>query len=130
MSIFDGGFSGRVSAFEKRVPKLIEKIAEEWYKDNFDKGGWKTSNITVDVWEKRTRSYKHPILKKTGKLKNSIKANFGRYSIEITEGTTYGKYHNRGNPATNLPRRKFLGDSESLSVKIQDTIAKELQKIL
>lgn len=129
MGVFDSSFASSVAAFEASVPLLMKKMAEDWYKDNFKKGGW-SDGATVEVWETRKRKYKHKTLVKTGRLRDSIKARVGKYTIEIKENTSYGKYHNKGNPDRGLAQRKFIGDSEALAKNIEELIQKELQKIL
>ena len=134
MSVLHGNFKSRVASFKRKIPLMMSKMAEKHYKDNFIKGGFQESRGFTQKWEERKRAYKHPILRKTNALMNSVKARTGRLTILVTAGgglaRDYAKYHNKGNPSMNLPQRKFLDHSEQLVEDLEDMIMDELKKIL
>jgi hypothetical protein len=120
------------------MPRAIEKIVENWYKTNINKGGWQTSKGRVIKWEKRTHRYGHPIMRETKSLRDSIKARIAGDKIIVSYGDgtesrgtindLYGKYHNEGHFPNK--KRKFFGDSEALVAYLNDFILDELKKIL
>lgn len=106
----------------------IMKIAKNHFVSAFpesrsDRGGGMTNN-SASGWAVRQQPYDHPILVKTGHLRDSI-------HIEgdcIVSDTAYGEYHNDG---TNyLPRREFLGQSDALEDKIAKFIEDKLEKLI
>lgn len=106
----------------------IMKIAKDHYVSAFpesptERGGGRTNN-SQNGWAVRQQEYTHPILNKTGNLKNSI-------HIEddcIVSETAYGEYHNEG---TNiLPRREFLGESDELENKIVKFLEDKLERLI
>ena len=107
----------------------IMKIAKDHYVSAFpdttsQRGGFRTNN-SENGWATRQQEYTHPILNKTGNLKNSIR-------IEgdcIVSDTAYGEYHNEGVEGR-LPRREFLGESDELENKIVKFLEDKLERLI
>lgn len=107
----------------------IMKIAKDHYVSAFpesasQRGGGMTNN-SENGWATRKQEYTHPILVKTGNLKNSI-------HIEgdcIVSETAYGEYHNEGVEGR-LPRREFLGESDELENKIVKFLEDKIERMI
>ena len=71
-------------------------------------------------WRKRKRYYKHPMLDKTGEMKDSCKAEIYSNKAVIKNPTRYFKYHQMG--TKNMPARKMWGMTEEQARYIRQRI--------
>jgi len=108
--------------FKEPLTQSKEYILQE-VKSNFDTEG---VNITGSKWAKRRRSYKHPILNKTGKLKRSFKqTKLTNKEMHIDSSSGYYKYHQLG--TSKMPQRQILGFSEKMKNHIVSIFQKFVQ---
>lgn len=112
-------------------------LAVQHFKSSFDKGGFAGSE---NQWTERRKNYRHPILNRTGRLKNSIKflAPSATSRITVFTDVPYSQYHNdptgtwRRNQFTDLPatQRKFMGNSTVLELKMKAIIERAIRNTL
>ena len=82
----------------------MARLAMKTFDRNFTRRSWSKSS-----WAKRKDTKPHPILEKTGKLRQSLASKVQIRYVDIGTATEYAGYHNDGNPNTNLPQRQFIG---------------------
>ena len=135
MGLLKGDLGVRVASLKRRLPKMLERETEKFYKDNFRLGGKQVAKGRVEKWADRKKDYPHPTLRKTGALMNSIKAQYTYKIIKVEAGRglprDYAKFHNdkTGSWKPNV-QREFLYDSHALKEHLEDFIMDELKKIL
>lgn len=76
---------------------------------NFDRRG----AVFTNRWRKRKRSYGHPILNKTGKMRSGFTSNVSATKAVIRNKTPYFKYHQLG--TRKMAARKMWGMTETQS---------------
>lgn len=59
-------------------------------------------------WKPRKRIYAHPLLEKTGRMRNNFKSKVSPNMLEIWNPTSYFPYHQSNRPRKRLPRRVML----------------------
>lgn len=100
---------------------VLKSTNENFSKEGFNKTKWKA---------RKHFKYEdgHPILNKTGELKNSIKV-LNISSDEVTVGTNkeYGWVHNDG--TNEIPQRQFIGDDDKQERAIINLIEDELNNL-
>lgn len=100
---------------------VLKSTNENFSKEGFDGTKWKA---------RKYFKYEdgHPILNKTGELKNSIKV-LNISSNEVTVGTNkeYGWVHNDG--TNEIPQRQFIGDDDKQERAIINLIEDELNNL-
>jgi len=114
--------------FNRQVEVKIARVAEEHFKENFEKGGFVDNGTTT--WDPRNPDLDpgRAVLVDSGDLKNSIEGSVPQPGkIVIKTDVAYAKAHNEGNPDRNLPQRQFIGHSKELDNKIKKLIAKEFK---
>lgn len=110
------GIDKQLKSFIRGKKSLMRDLADNsksFFQDtNFN------ARAFVDVprkrWSKRKDNKPHPILEKTGKLRNSARARVQsstRASVEFT--APYASFHNSG--TRRLPKRQFSGESRRLN---------------
>ena len=130
--------------FKKRdLPTLIANDSRNFFLQGFKKQGW--DDGVVKAWKERKDSNStKPILVKTGKLRravsNSIRlANWDIVKLAIGSEVPYAAVHNEGFKGKiqgvnsmrkmNMPQRKFMGKSKTLTDKTKKRISDEMKKI-
>lgn len=109
----------RADAFSGRNPKIYTGISQDAalsIKKNFDAQG-------RPKWQKRKRTYSHPILDKTGTMRDNAESSVHRwyfqgqtYIMKVLS-TEYGIYHQYG--TSKLPIRAFVLFQPNELVKMQ-----------
>lgn len=129
------------------LPRIVGQEAVDFSKESFDRGGF--TDKTFEAWQPLKPQTLKRKTKKNGKvagilidegtLKKSIDydANYNEVTIHLNERTSdYGQVHNEGgqgkawgkHPFT-MPKRQFMGDSETLRNRISLKIDQRLTKI-
>lgn len=113
------------------------RLAVQHFKSSFERRGFAGERRK---WKKREHIYKHPILEKTGELKNSIKfiAPTATNRITVFTETPYAKYHNdptgtwHRNQYTSKPtqQRQFMGNSKVLETKLKRRVEECIKNTL
>ena len=86
----------------------------------------KKDPISDVAWARRKYIYPHPLLVKTGKLKNSVKVKKKGKNRSDVVSIFYGKYHQFGAEHRNLVARRFVG----IDIKVvKGLIQRGLQKL-
>ena len=129
-----------ITEFKKqraKLPAILGNQAVKHFQDNFKREGFLDN--TTSPWQARKRETRRSrgkrILQRTGRLRRSIRrlsTRFGRIEIG-TKGVDYAKIHNEGlnglafgkHPFT-MPKRQFIGSSETLQEKLKKRIQKEI----
>lgn len=137
-------FVNRLKAFSslnRTLPTIVGNHAKNFFVKSFKNQGFEYNGIKK--WQarkgeigvgglarvKKKSDSSRAILVKTGNLRNSIRvesANMRR--IKIVSDVDYGKYHNDG--TNKLPKRQFIGESETLKRELTDIITKNVKKAL
>ena len=87
---------------------------------NFDKRG----TVFGEKWERRKRTYRHPILNKTGTMKGNFISKVGATRAVIKNKTPYFKFHQLG--TSKMSARKMWGMTETHSRNIIQSIQEYL----
>ena len=118
------GVSGVVKnlrpSFEKTGDYFLQRID-----DNFESRG----ALFGKPWKRRAKSYPHPILEKTGKMRDSFvkKATRRALVIENLKEDEYFKFHQSRKPRTTaLPRRVMMYLDEPMRRKVFANIQAEI----
>jgi len=101
----------------------ILELSRDHYVEGFDKGGYQT-NQSRGGWSRRQDDESHPILEKTGRLRDSIVIQ----GSQVVSTSPYGVYHNEG--TGRLPQREFMGESDELYEKIEKLIEDKFTNLL
>ncbi|MCL2290841.1 MAG: phage virion morphogenesis protein [Bacteroidetes bacterium] len=131
-------------AMEETIPKKAANKAVLHFKKSFQDEGFTDNNL--EKWQEVKRcenpkradlaKAKLPVLTGTGDLGRSIKATTEPGKVTITSDLPYSSAHNEGtnNAGRNrnvvIPKRQFIGESETLNKEIEKVIVDELSKIL
>lgn len=113
-------FDLKAKRFERELVKLSRRIAdlgvEETHR-NFDMQAFAGKR-----WEKSARPQNHPLLNKTGRMRNSVRV-LRADKARIKWGATvdYAKYHNAGTKY--IPQRRFVGMTPRLRRLIKREIS-------
>lgn len=113
MGFFIRGSMGKLTAFAQKLATLPGELPEiaDRSADKADKALKKGFDAGTDPygsgWAARKGSYAHPILKKTRKLKKSMKAVASGLNIVSSYGMGYGTYHQTGT-ATPMAQRMII----------------------
>lgn len=91
-----------VSDFESPLKKIGGEL-HKTFQSNFDSGG-----SLFGGWVPRKQDYPWPILDKTSRMRNSFKQKAGKNELEITNSTSYFKYHQSNKSRKRLPRRVMM----------------------
>ncbi len=111
--------------FEKSMSNATAKLGEEsvyYFKGNFAKGSFDGKH-----WEDTKEPTDHPILVKTGRLRDSI-----RYiknpdgSVSIVSNVPYASYINDG--TDKMVAREIIGESKELTAMLTKMIDSEVKK--
>lgn len=107
-----------------RVPlQQVAKYMLEEIDSNFDKKG----TVFGRRWKRRKRTYRHPILNKTGVMKENFISNVDSTKAVIKNKTPYFKFHQLG--TSKMVARKMWGITEAHSrniiQKIQEYLVQE-----
>lgn len=107
-----------------RVPlQQVAKYMLEEIDSNFDKKG----TVFGRRWKRRKRTYRHPILNKTGAMKENFISNVDSTKVVIKNKTPYFKFHQLG--TSKMATRKMWGITETHSrdiiQKIQEYLVQE-----
>jgi len=120
---------------KKELPVVLANEAQ-----NFFAGSWKSQGFTdksLNPWAPRAKETKKTkgkaIMVSTGKLRravqNSIREkSFSKIRLVIDGGSIpYAARHNNGDDV--MPKRQFMGDSETLRKQQRKTIVNQIDKI-
>lgn len=126
-----GGITSRYNNFKATFPKKVADEVIRQFKESFDKKAFSGTNAN---WKPRKSARgSHPLLQKSGDLKNSIKATQTSFrQIVIESALDYSRIHNRGGETWNggvMPKRQYMGGSAKLRARIERMIQDEFQKI-
>ncbi len=88
---------------------------------------WRTFDVEsrhrYRKWKERKDNKPHPILNKSGNLRNTLYVEPENNAVVIGSRVIYAAVHNFGFPARNIPQRKFLkllkGDLKEMRAKIK-----------
>lgn len=138
--------------FRRELPDDISTMAENDFKENFERQGYINKNGVLIPWRKikAVKKKKKGILIQTGKLKRSLRKAPTYDAARVVTNVDYAEAHNEGFKGTvqikahkrkgkdvkahkrkmNMPRRAFMITSKKLTDEIDDFITKELNKIL
>lgn len=108
LGTMDGKFNDFREPLEQSKEQLLKTTSS-----NFSLGGH-----LMGGWRPRKRIYSHPILDKTGAMKNNFQSRVTNTQMEIWNPTRYFKYHQSNKPRTRLPRRVMLKIIEADKVRI------------
>lgn len=108
LGTMDGKFNDFREPLERSKEQLLKTTSS-----NFSLGGH-----LMGGWKPRKRIYAHPILDKTGAMKNNFQSRVTNTQMEIWNPTRYFKYHQSNKPRTRLPRRVMLKIIEADKVRI------------
>lgn len=126
--------------FEEIGQIMLDGSLDNFETEGSETGGkWKNlAPATIMARKKRLWYYKNapswasasgPILQWTGNLKNSLFKESGDLYALVWNAAPYFKYHQTKNRGSwNLPRRLILEIRETNKLKIQNTIAKGINK--
>lgn len=148
------------NAMKRTLPVKIGRIAADHFHENFHKGGfvngglhpWQPTKRQLSGSKKATANY-GPLLSGRKHLYGSIKYIPGEYRVTVRSDLIYAAIHNWGGTITQqrggkkkgkgkkslalpkrvtivIPQRQFLGESQELNQKINETIDKEISKII
>lgn len=111
---------------QEAIMKSNAEIAVKFFKDSFNNKGF-TDDVFVE-WEPDKKE-KGDQLEKTGKLMNGIKIeSVKKDEATIVNDVPYAKFVNDG--TVNMVARKFMGESKTLTNKINENIKEQVNKIL
>lgn len=103
-----------LNRIKSQTPSQVGRLLVREFKTNFDLQGFQDSGVAR--WKRRKKTYSHPILVKSGRLKKSIVNTLANWkTVRIESNTPYGGYHNYGSKY--LPVRKFMGRSRTIENK-------------
>ena len=146
--------------FLKTAPTLIGNVALNFYQDSWNRQGFLDRRVEKwkprAVSDKRRGSRK--LLVKTGKLRRSLRMKTSGYRIQIYTDIPYAQIHNEGGRITGtvrvrqhtrrtrsgrvtvrkhtrrvntrIPKRQFMGPSQTLDKRIEWHLTKSLDQIL
>lgn len=124
----------------KWLPARVANTAKRHYLDSFRKEGF--TDRKFNPWASRegeaseTRDNRRGLLVDSGALRGSIRVVKARFDhIEVgSVGIEYAEYHNSPEESTegktSQKQRKFVGDSQVLSDKIERQIKQALKKTM
>lgn len=133
-----------VDKIKTTVPPLIANQARNFFLDSFKQGAWRDGN--TQGWKEvqrriqGTREWKYPktkqlsrrtspILVRTGKLRRAVRNSVRQQTfskVELVVPLKYAAVHNEGEG--NMPQRKFMGDSKTLTAMQFKLIYREFDK--
>ena len=147
-------------AMRRTLPVKVGRIAADHFHENFRKGGfvngglhpWQPTKRQLSGSKKATANY-GPLLSGRKHLYGSIKYIPGEYRVTVRSDLVYAAIHNQGGAIVQqrggkkkgkgkkslalpkrvtivIPQRQFLGESQELNQKINETIDKEISKII
>lgn len=118
------------SKFKKRIPNILATNTVNHFKKGFTQGG-KQTNDSIGGWKKRKHRKGGNILVETGTLQRDIqkkKVSFLSTIIGTSNITSdYAEVHNTGSGS--MPKREYIGDSDSLDKKNLLSLRKGLDKV-
>lgn len=98
----------RANSLRQPLRQIAEYMLDEIDR-NFDGKGM----VFGVKWRRRKRSYRHPILNKTGKMRSGFTSNVSATKAVIRNKTPYFKYHQLG--TRKMAARKMWGMTEAQS---------------
>jgi phage gpG-like protein len=121
-------FQARWEQEKEAIATQVARTAENQFKDNFRLQGFIDEHL--EKWEPRENNSDpgRAILVKSGRLKRSIRAipgsNFQK--VDIVSDVDYAVKHNEG---IGVRKRKFIGKSATLNLKIKIIIRKAVSRL-
>lgn len=79
-------------------------------------------------WPGRKDTKSHPLLQKSGRLKNSIYVEEIKDGVQVGSRVPYQAVHNFGYPPRNIPQRKYLMVQPQDEIRIRKTIKNHILK--
>lgn len=129
---------------QQDAPRIIGKMHRDHIAEAFTKEGY--TDATFEKWpevkrrqeggKKKGGKQGRKILDQTGNLKRGFGYEINDGSVEVGTDVTYAEPHNEGtdnagrNRNTKIPKRQFLGKSETLEGKIKDKFSSDITNIL
>ena len=131
-------------AFDVVIPRKAANAAVLHFKKSFrdegftDKGLEKWQEVKRRINPKRAdlAKAKLPILTGTGDLGRSIKATCAPGKVTVISDVPYAEAHNEGTTNAGrkqnvvIPKRQFIGESQTLNKEVEKIIVAEVGKIL
>lgn len=131
-----------VAYIKNDAPRVVGTLAVNHAKQTFDDEGftdtvfepWKEVNRRKDP-KASPRDQSRKILSDSGDLKDSIRYEQAEMTVKIGSDLDYARPHNEGTDnagrggKTKIPKRQFIGDSESLKTEMRKEIKSDLKKI-
>jgi phage gpG-like protein len=94
-------FRDKFKAYQRNLPMLVSGIAEQEFKENFKRQGYRDGN-GVKKWKKRNPDTRpgRAILIKSGRLKRGFKKRPDANTARVINDVPYAKAHNEGDQST------------------------------
>ena len=111
----------QINSFKQGEKEILSDMGKEmlsFFEDTFKQKGFTDTSFVG--WAAQKHNYGNPLLDKTGNLKSSLKLDIHNNEVIISSDVDYAEYVN--------DKRKFLGDSETLSKKLIELIDKDIVK--
>lgn len=113
----------RIGSPEILLDETGEKLMQE-YVDNFAEEGkrlepkeWQElAEFTKDERERLGYGREHPILERTGKLRDGFRKQVSKFSVRVFNPVDYFKYHQTGTPK--MPQRRMISFPERLKQEV------------
>lgn len=117
-------------AAKNRLPIVVANATQNYFMNS-----WKEQGFNGEKWqevkrrEPGTRAYIYPKMKRLGRRTSAILVRSGDLrravgnsirqatfeKIELVVPEKYAEAHNEGNPKKNIPKRQFVGQTETLT---------------
>lgn len=132
-----GRVKDNISKMKIELPRVLANQAQNFFVSNFEKQGWEGQ-----AWKEPKRriegtpEYRYPkfrglsrrtkpTLTLTGRLRretsNSIRSQSFNM-IRLVVALPYAKVHNEGDPDKNIPKRRYMGQSPTLTIMQKNKI--------
>ncbi len=131
-----------IQAIREDLPDIVGTEAINHFKENFQVEGfvdtarepWQEVKRRMDPRVRGARATRKILTGDTGELKESVSYEKTAEGVMIYSDKPYASAHNEGTEnagrghSTHIPKRQFIGKSESLEMKIEETIVKRLNR--
>ena len=120
------------------LPKVLANDTKKFFLASWQKQGWDDGGVKAWAprkYNKNKRSAGRAILVKSGALRRAVNASLKSAtfdSIKFSVDLPYAAIHNEGlkmKNGKNMPKRQYMGDSESLRKIQKEKIQKSIDKI-
>jgi phage gpG-like protein len=127
---FEDAIKISISAYNRNRVALPQKLGNEavnHFKDSWRIQGW-NDNVTSPWKSRKKTDAGRAILVKSGRLRRSFNMSPTLNRIVVINDTPYSVYHNYG--TKRLPKRKFMGKSQTLDEKSGVLIMRMIKRAL